>query len=253
MPDLDKYVARMALAFGEPAGQFTRYMYETGSGNLTGVWAERNTRESIFAALRRKETFATSGTRLKFRFFGGWEYGDGLLKRKDWVKEAYLRGVAMGGDLPRKPAGKETPTFAIWAVKDPAGANLDRLQVVKVWVENGKHVEKIWDVAVSNGRAVDPKTGRASPVGNTVDLQKATYTNTIGATELETVWEDPQFNQKIPAAYYLRVLEIPTPRWSTIAAVKRGQSLPEGVPATLQERGWSSPIWYSAPAKAGRE
>jgi len=252
MPDLNKYVQRMALAFGTSEGRFTKYMYATSSGNLTGVWAEENTRESIFAALRRKETFATSGTRLKFRFFGGWEYERGLLNNKDWVKEAYRLGAAMGGDLPRKPAGRKAPKFAIWAVKDPAGANLDRLQVVKVWVENGKHVEKIWDVALSNGRAVDPKTGRAPPVGNTVDLLKATYTNTIGATEFETVWEDPQFDQRVPAFYYLRVLEIPTPRWATIASVRLGQSLREGIPATIQERGWSSPIWYT-PATRRRE
>jgi hypothetical protein len=218
-------------------------LYENGSGNLTGVWAEENTRDSIYAALRRKETFATSGTRLRLRFFGGWAYSPKLLASADWVKAAYASGVAMGSDL---PAGKtKAPKFALWAVKDPDGANLDRLQVVKVWLQNGKHVEKIFDVALSNGRKTNPTTGKVLPIGNTVDLQTATYQNTIGATELSAVWSDPEFDPATPAVYYLRALEIPTPRWTTILAVRRGQPLPSGVPATIQERGWSSPIWYT--------
>jgi Protein of unknown function (DUF3604) len=215
------------------------------SGSLTGVWAERNTRESILAALRRRETFATSGTRLKFRFFGGWEYGSSLLKDKDWVKVAYGRGIPMGGDLPAKPNGNSTPTFVAWADKDSAGANLDRLQIVKIWLENAKYIERIYDVALSDGRKLDPTTGKAPAVGNTVDLKNATYTNTIGAPELAVVWRDPHFDPKVSAAYYLRVLEIPTPRWSTIAAVHAGMPVIEGVPATIQERGWSSPVWYT--------
>ena len=216
-----------------------------GSGSLAGVWAEQNTREAIFAALRRKETFATSGTRLKFRFFAGWDYDSGLLKSHDWVKAAYRGGAPMGGDLPATRSGRSAPTFVAWAIKDPAGANLDRLQIVKLWLEKGQYIEKIYDVALSGGRQIDPKTGRAPVVGNTVDLQKATYTNTIGAPELAVVWRDPHFDPTAPAAYYLRVLEIPTPRWSTIVAVKRGQPLPAGVPATIQERGWSSPVWFT--------
>ena len=222
-------------------------VYEIGSPGLTGVWAEQNTRESIFAALRRKETFATSGSRLKFRFFGGWDYTSNLLKSRDWVKAAYRDGVPMGGDLPVQPPGKSAPTFAIWAVKDPDGANLDRLQVVKVWLENDTHVEQIYDVALSNGRKVNPNTGKAPQVGNTVDLRTAKYTNTIGATELSIVWRDANFEPMTPAVYYLRVLEIPTPRYSTIMAVERGQSPPDGISATTQERGWSSPIWYTPP------
>ena len=155
----------------------------------------------------------------------------------------------MGGDLSPSPAGRGAPKFAIWAVKDPEGANLDRLQVVKVWVANGKHVEKIYDVALSNGRKVDPRTDKVPAVGNTVDLKTAKYTNTTGATELSAVWQDRQFDSQVPAVYYLRALEIPTPRWSTIASVERGQPLPAKVPATIQERGWSSPIWYVPAAK----
>ena len=222
----------------------------TGSGNLTGVWAERNTRESIYDALRRKETFATSGTRLKFRFFGGWSYGDDLLAAKDWVKTAYASGVPMGGDLPAKPPAVKAPRFLVDAVKDPSGANLDRVQVVKVWLEGGSHREKVFDVAFAGRRKPDPRTGRLPAIGNTVDLATATYQNTVGAAQLATVWQDPEFNPGAPAVYYLRVLEIPTPRWSTILAVQKGLPLSKDVPATIQERGWSSPIWYT-PAKSG--
>jgi hypothetical protein len=253
LPDLDKYAERftqmrkgLAQSFGPAAGAKVNFnLYENGSGNLTGVWAEQNTRESIYAGLRRKETFATSGTRLKFRFFGGWDFNSDLLKSKDWVQTAYSGGVPMGGDLPTRPSGRTAPKFVVWAVKDPDGANLDRVQVVKVWLKDGKHVEKLFDVALSNGRKVDRKTGKAPAVGDTVDLKAATFTNTIGATELSTVWQDPEFDPKTPAVYYLRVLEIPTPRWSTIVAVKRSLPLPADTSATIQERGWSSPIWFT--------
>jgi hypothetical protein len=253
LPDLDQYAERFkemreGLQKSFDPGQAAKVsfnLYENGSGNLTGIWAEQNTRESLYAGLRRKETFATSGTRLKFRFFGGWDYDGALVKANDWVVAAYRGGVPMGADLPLQPATRRAPRFALWAVKDPDGANLDRLQVVKVWLDRGKYAERIYDVALSNGRKVDSKTGKAAPVGNTVDLKTAQYTNTIGATELSAVWQDPQFEPKVPAVYYLRVLEIPTPRWSTIVSVKRGLPLPTEVPATIQERGWSSPIWYT--------
>jgi hypothetical protein len=255
LPDVDQYAERfvtlrktLGQSFNTRASsdsEVTYSIYENGSGNLTGVWAEKNTREAIYDALRRKEAFATSGTRLKFRFFGGWDLQPELLKNKDWVQTAYRSGVPMGGDLPAKPATARAPSFAIWALKDPNGANLDRVQVVKVWVENGKHSEKIFEVALSNGRKADPKTGQAPAVRSTVDLKTASYKNSVGATSLTTVWTDPEFDPKKPAAYYLRVLEIPTPRWSTLLAVKRGKPLPQDVPATVQERGWSSPIWYT--------
>jgi hypothetical protein len=258
LPDLGAFEQRMAdfrngmvdpQAANSAGPQISFNIYENGSGNLTGVWAEQNTRESIYGALRRKETFATSGTRLKFRLFGGWNFGKGILKDQDWVKQAYAQGVPMGGDLPAKPAAAAAPSFLVWSIKDPDGANLDRVQIVKVWLQDGKHVEKLFDVALSNGRKVNPKTGKAPAIGNTVDLQTATYSNTIGATQLSTLWRDPEFDPKVPAVYYLRVLEIPTPRWSTLLTVKRGTPLPPDVPATIQERGWSSPIWYTpAPA-----
>lgn len=224
----------------------------TGGAAITGVWAEQNTRDSIFAALKRKETFATSGTRLRVRFFGGWNFRPGLLSRPDWVREAYRLGSPMGGDLPQA-AGKAAPTFVVQAVKDPDGANIDRIQVVKVWLDGGAYREKVFDVALSGNRRVDPRTGRAPPVGDTVDLATATYRNTIGATQLQTVWRDPEFNPAQPAVYYLRALEIPTPRWSTYLAAKRKLPVPkEGGPPTLQERAWSSPIWYTPPPAAAR-
>jgi Protein of unknown function (DUF3604) len=227
-------------------------LVRTGSGNITGVWAEQNTRESIFAALHRKETFATSGPRIKLRFFGGWDYNSAVLKTASWDQHAYSRGVAMGGELPARPAAAKAPRFIVWGLKDPNGANLDRAQVVKVWLgKNGAYAEKVFDVALSNGRKVDPATGKAPAVGNTVDLKTASYTNDVGVTELGTVWEDPQFDPSVPAVYYLRVVEIPTPRWSTILAVKRGLPLPPEVQPTLQERAWSSPVWYTPAALKG--
>lgn len=216
----------------------------TSSAALTGVWAENNTRESIYDALRRKETFATSGTRLKVRFFGGWNLPAGLDKAADGVKQAYRKGVPMGSDLPHKPAGAVAPSFVVWAVKDANGANLDRVQVIKVWVENGKQQEKVFDVAFDRSR-LDKKTGQLAPVGNTVDLKTGRYTNSVGSVTLSTVWQDPEFKAEQAAVYYVRALEIPTPRWSTLLALQTGQPISTKVPATIQERAWSSPIWYT--------
>jgi hypothetical protein len=218
----------------------------TGSAALTGVWAEENTRESIYAAIRRKETFATSGTRLQVRFLGGWELPRDLAQAAGGVSEAYRLGVPQGGDLPARPASARAPSFVVWSVKDPDGANLDRVQIVKVWAEDGKQHEKIYDVAFEAGRRKDP-SGKLAEVGDTVDLATGEYTNSIGSTALSTVWKDPQFNAAQPAAYYVRVLEIPTPRWSTLLALQHGLPIPTAVPSTIQERAWSSPIWYTPP------
>lgn len=222
-------------------------LYGMGSAGLTGAWAEQNTRESLFDAFRRKETFATTGTRLKFRFFGGWRYPSTLFQDAQWLKKAYAEGVPMGGDLSARPASALAPTFAVWAVKDPNGANLDRAQIIKVWLERERYREKVFDVAWSQGRDPDAKTGQLPPVGNTVDVKTASYKNSIGATQLSAVWKDPEFNSNQAAVYYLRVLEIPTPRWSTILAAQEGTPLPSNRPATIQERGWSSPIWFQSP------
>lgn len=211
---------------------------------LTGVWAESNTRESLYAALRRKETFATSGSRLKVRFFGGWDFKPALLGKSDWVHAAYQSGVPMGSDLPSAAAGR-APSFVVQAVKDPNGGNLDRVQVIKVWVEGGKQKERIFDVAWSGQRKPDSRTGKVPAVGNTVDLKTGSYSNAIGAAQLATVWTDPSFKASQAAVYYVRVLEIPTPRWSTLRAIEHGLPLPKSVAPTIQQRAWTSPIWYT--------
>jgi hypothetical protein len=219
------------------------------SGSLTAVWAESNTREAIFAALRRRETFATSGTRLQLRFFGGWDYDRALLNNRDWLQTAYRDGVSMGSDLPARSGSQRAPVFIARADKDADGANLDRLQIVKVWLDGDRHAEKIYDVAVSDGRTIDRTTGRApAAVGNTVNLAAATYTNTIGAPMLVAVWRDPDFDPTQPAAYYLRALEIPTPRMTTFSAHSKNTPLSQDWPSTIQERGWASPIWYTPSA-----
>ena len=213
------------------------------TAGLGGVWAEENTRESIFAAMRRKETFGTSGVRMRVRFFGGWEYNPDVLNQTDWVKTGYAKGVPMGGDLPAK-AG-QTPTFILWAVKDPDDGNLDRIQIIKGWTKSGQIFEKIYDVVWSGNRTPDPVTGKVPAVGNTVDVKNATYTNAIGAVELKKVWRDPAFDPNLHAFYYARVLQIPTPRWTAYDAKKLGEPPPNWVAATVQERAWTSPIWYT--------
>ncbi len=202
--------------------------------------------------MKRKETFGTSGVRIKVRFFGGWDFTPGVLQGKDWVKAGYANGAPMGGDLPTPRS--RAPSFMVWAVKDPDDANLDRIQIVKGWTRNGQIFEKIYDVAWS------PRKGAKSPisdnlvregkehlpaVGNTVDIKAATYTNAIGAVELKTVWTDPDFDPSQHAFYYARVLQIPTPRWTTYDAKKLGVLPPSNVPSTVQDRAWTSPIWYS--------
>jgi Protein of unknown function (DUF3604) len=231
---------------------------------LTGVWAEENTRESIFDALQRKETFGVSGPHIKVRFFGGWSYADSetvdqrkefwknvpdWIKAPDWVKAAYGQGVPMGGDMPPMPSDK-VPSFAVWAVKDPTSGNLDRIQIVKGWTKSGQSFEKVFVVAWAGDREPDKWTGVVPSIGSTVDIARGTYTNTIGAVELKTVWTDPEFDPSLHAFYYARVLEIPTPRWTTIQAAQLGIAPPNTVHATQQERAWSSPIWYTPTAEA---
>ncbi|HEX9666447.1 MAG TPA: DUF3604 domain-containing protein [Thermodesulfobacteriota bacterium] len=219
-----------------------------GTGGLTGVWAEENTRASLFEAMKRKETFAVTGPHIKVRLFGGWEYTADTLSDKDWVKNGYAKGVPMGGDLP--PAKGKAPTFMVWAVKDPTSGNLDRIQIVKGWSKSGQSFEKIFDVVWAGDRKPDKWTGVVPPIGSTVDIDNATYTNTVGSAELKTVWTDPEFDPSLHAFYYARVLEIPTPRWTTIQAKKLGIAPPDVVAPTVQERAWSSPIWYTPSAEA---
>ena len=230
-----------------PNGQLENDPLQYSSAAITGVWAEENTRNSIFAALKRKETFATSGTRIRVRMFGGWGFGPDAMTRPDWVASAYAKGAPMGGDLPARP-GAAAPSFLLQAMKDPDGANLDRIQVVKVWLEGGDYKEKVFDVALSGGRKVDPRTGKAAPVGDTVDRATGRYANSIGAGQLAAVWRDPEFNPAKPAVYYARVLEIPTARWSALLAIRNHLPIPARTPTTIQERAWTSPIWFM-PAK----
>ncbi|HEY6386277.1 MAG TPA: DUF3604 domain-containing protein [Candidatus Acidoferrum sp.] len=250
----NNFFGQAAMADGTPqlrlSGRLTAGMDPRviGTGGLTGVWAEENTRASIFDALQRKETFATSGPHIKVRMFGGWGFAADMMADKDWAKTGYTKGVPMGGDLP--PVTATTPTFMVWAVKDPTSGNLDRIQIVKGWSESGQSFEKVFDVAWAGDRKPDKLTGVVGPIGTTVDVENATYTNTIGSVELKTVWKDPEFDPSLHAFYYARVLEIPTPRWTTIQAHQIGVAPPDVVPATLQERAWGSPIWYTPSSDA---
>jgi hypothetical protein len=212
---------------------------------LAGVWAEENTRESIFNAMQRKETFAVSGPHIKVRFFGGWQYTPEILTDKDWVKSGYSKGVPMGADLPAATGTPKAPAFIVWAVKDPTSGNLDRIQIVKGWSQSGQSFEKIYDVVWAGDRKPDKWTGKIPPIGSTVDIETATYKNTIGAVELKQVWTDPDFDPSLNAFYYARVLEIPTPRWTTIQAKELGIAPPGVVSPTVEERAWTSPIWYT--------
>jgi len=215
------------------------------ASGLGAVWARENTREAIFDAMKRKEVYATTGSRIRVRFFGGWNYTEEDLLSREPAFAGYQKGVPMGGDL-KPQAGKSSPSFMVYALRDPIGGNLDRIQIVKGWLDqDGKTHERIYDVAVSDGRKID-KDGRAkTPVGNTVNVKRASFTNTIGASELGAVWTDPDFRPDHKAFYYARVIEIPTPRWTTIDAFRFGVPIPKGAPVSTQERAYTSPIWYS--------
>ena len=200
---------------GEPMVMF-------GSPGATGVWAPANTREEIFDGILRKETFGTSGPLIRVRFFGGWGYSDNLVDNDDFVEKAYEGGVPMGGDLAAKPDDVDAPTFAVWALKDPQSGNLDRIQIIKGWYDrSGNGRQKIYNVAWSDKRPMD-EHGNLQPVGNTVDIPTATYTNSIGDNQLSAVWTDPDFDPTRHVVYYARVIEIPTPRWSTYDAAALG-------------------------------
>lgn len=216
-----------------------------GASGLTAVWAKANTREALFDALERKETFATTGPRMQVRFFGGRAMDGVDPKKSNWIPTAYAQGVPMGSTL--QGDAQKAPVFVVWAVKDPDGANLDRIQIVKLWSKGGVAKEKIFNVALSGNRKVDPKTGKAPAVGNTVNLKTVTYRNTIGASELSARWVDPEYDPKVPAGYYVRVLEIPTPRWSSFDAKTLGIAPPKDLPSTIQERAFTSPIWVGMP------
>jgi hypothetical protein len=220
--------------------------WEVTAAGYTAVWALDNTREAIWDAMKRRETYATTGTRLWLRFFGGYEFEAGDLDARAPAIPGYAKGVPMGGDLPSAPAGK-APTFMVAALKDPYGGNLDRIQIVKGWVDaSGRTHEKIFDVVWSQPNRRKPGAdGRLPDVGNTVDVAGATWTNTIGAPELGAVWTDPEFNPAERAFYYARVIEIPTPRWTAYDAAYFKVKMAPEVPMVTRERAWSSPIWYT--------
>jgi hypothetical protein len=216
------------------------------AAGLAAIWARENTREAIWDAMKRKETFATTGTRMRVRVFGGFGFTEHDLARSDFARHGYATGVPMGGDLSDAPEGT-APGVLIRALRDPDGANLDRIQVIKGWTTaDGEPQEQVFDVAWSGDRQPG-EDGKLPPVGDTVNVEEATYTNDIGAPFLQAFWEDPEFDPNERAFYYVRVLEIPTPRWTTYDAVVFGIDRPADLPASHQERAYTSPIWYTPP------
>jgi len=215
------------------------------ASGLAAVYATENTREAIFDAFERKEVYATTGSRMMVRFFGGFEFTEQDVNSRTPAFAGYSKGVPMGGDLTGAHAGGRAPTFMVYALRDPIGANLDRIQIVKGWMDgSGNTHEKVYDVAWSGDRS-PASDGKLPPVGNTVDVANANWTNTIGAAELATVWIDPDFDSDQSAFYYARVIEIPTPRWSTYDAFRFGVPIPNGAPTSTQERAYTAPIWYT--------
>ena len=215
------------------------------ASGLAAVWATENTRESIFDAMERKEVYGTTGPRMSVRLFGGWDFTDQDLNSRMPAVVGYEKGVPMGGDLRKTPAGASAPKFMVYALRDPIGANLDRIQIIKGWSDSkGKTFEKVYDVAWSGDRKAD-SNGKLPAVGNTVDVANANWTNTIGASELAVVWTDPDFDAKQKAFYYARVLEIPTPRWTAYDAFRYGVEMSDDVEMITQERAYTSPIWYT--------
>jgi hypothetical protein len=218
--------------------------WQMAASGYTGVWATENTREALWDALKRREVYGTTGPRITVRFFGGFDFQPADVQSRLPAEAGYGKGVPMGGDLRAAPAGR-APTFLVYALKDPIGGNLDRIQIVKGWLDaQGRVQEKVYDVAWSGDR-VPGAQGKLPPVGDTVDVANATWTNTIGAPELGTVWSDPDFDPERRAFYYARVLQIPTPRWTAYEAKRFGARMAPEVAMKTQERAYTSPIWYT--------
>jgi len=234
-----------ATFFADPKTGLKVMDWEVGASGYGAVWATENTREAIWDAMQRKETYSTTGPRMAVRFFGGWDFEPRDAQNRMPAAIGYVKGVPMGGDLKKAPAGK-APTFLVAALKDPIGANLDRVQVIKGWLDaKGEVQEQVYDVAWSGDRKADSKSGKVPSVGSTVSVEEATWTNTIGAPELITVWKDPAFDPALRAFYYARVIEIPTPRWTAYDAKRFGVKPLPGTRMTVTERAYTSPIWYT--------
>jgi hypothetical protein len=226
-------------------GDTAIYGWETVASGYAAVWATENTREALFDAMARRETYATTGPRMLVRFFGGWDFDEADTATRQPAVVGYQKGVPMGGDLTEAPRRK-SPTFLVAALKDPIGANLDRIQIIKGWIDkDGNSQERIYDVAVSDDRQIDADGRCRTPVGNTVSLETATWSNTIGEPEMIEAWTDPDFDPDLAAFYYVRVIEIPTPRWTAYDAKYYGVDLEEGDSGIHQERAYTSPIWYT--------
>jgi len=225
----------------------TRYTWHYTAAGYAAVWATENTREALWDAMKRKEVYATSGSRITVRFFAGWDFQPGDARTRYIADVGYRKGVPMGADLPKAPAGTKGPMFLVAAMKDAQSGNLDRIQIVKGWLDKaGKPHEKIYDVAWGNAdRRKRGKDGKVPPVGDTVDVPTATWTDTIGDPELAGVWKDPDFDPSVRAFYYARVIEIPTPRWTAYDQVRFGIKMAPEVPMKHQERAWTSPVWYT--------
>ncbi|MFC1664375.1 DUF3604 domain-containing protein, partial [Pseudomonadota bacterium] len=219
------------------------------ASGYTAVWAHENSRASIFDAMDRKEVYGTTGPRMAVRFFGGWNYSIDDIHSREPAFRGYEKGVPMGADLPPRSKDAKAPNFMVYALRDPVGANLDRIQIVKGWLDNkGKTHEKVYNVAWSDGRKL-AKSGKLPAVGNTVDIKSATWANTIGSSELAAVWTDPDFDPAERAFYYARVIEIPTPPWYAYDAYRYGTKIPKDAPKAQQERAYTSPIWYTPAEK----
>jgi hypothetical protein len=232
------------VVIAAPDPNFTIMGWQQAASGYAAVWASENTREAIFDAMMRKETYATTGSRITVRFFGGWNFTAEDTETRLPAGLGYAKGVPMGGDLRKAPGGK-SPSFLVAALKDPYSGNLDRIQIVKGWMnKDGKTEEKVYDVVWSDDRKLGVD-GKLPPVGNTVNVEKATWKNTIGSTELISVWTDPEFDASLSAFYYARVIEIPTPRWTAYDALRFGVNMTPNVPMITQERAYTSPIWYT--------
>jgi hypothetical protein len=244
LPSLEPREERINDAFVRNAdGTPAALSWESPASGLAAVWARENTRESLFDAMTRKEVYGTSGSRITVRVFAGWDFEAEEVERPDFASTGYARGVPMGGDLTNGPAGS-APSFMIRALRDPDNANLDRVQVIKGWLDGKETHERIYDVACSDDRAIVNRRCE-KPVGSTVDVANASYTNTIGDPLLTAHWVDPDFDPDQRAFYYVRVIEIPKPRWTAYDAKFFGVDMPDEVPMTVQDRAYTSPIWYT--------